>query len=91
MKRWLTYLSTDLSGDLAPCNGSFDNFKLDGRLTLQNQIEIAHKGLELRYNGEQYRKGFLIREGSSFLTAKLIKYHKVIEENHRKLSSYCYT
>jgi len=90
MKRYVTYLGINLKGELSPCCGSFDNFKLDGRLSLQNQINKAYKGLEVSRNGELYRKGFLIREGTNFLTAKLIRYHKILDENHRKLSSYCY-
>ena len=89
MKRWIQYLDV-VNKELQPICGTFDIVQVDGRLTERNQLEIAHKGLELKYNGKTYRKGFLLLEGERLLKTRLIKYYKTIENEQYKLGEYCF-
>jgi hypothetical protein len=85
MGRWVQYLQLNLANELSPICGTFDIFKVDNRLTLQSQLEIAHEGLK-----QEHRKGFLLLEGGRLLDTKTIKYHKIPECKKYKLSEYCF-
>jgi len=86
MNRWIQYLDTNLANELSPICGTFNIIKVDNRLTLKNQLEIAHDGL----GKSEKRKGFLLIEGERLLNIKIIKYYKLPKYENCKLSEYCF-
>ena len=46
MKNYVVLLTHDLAGDVVEGLGSFSIFKLDGRMSLSNQVPIGYKLLE---------------------------------------------
>ena len=86
MKRWIQYLGLNLDNELSPICGSFDIFRVDRRLTLDNQLMTAHNGL-----WERERKGFLLLEGENLINAKVIKYYKLPLYEKYPLSDWCFT
>lgn len=73
MKNYVRLLYLDLSGKVAEAMGSFSIFKLDGRMTLVNQVPIGYKLLE-RENGisNNYYIGFRIYQKNQMVMEVLV-------------------
>lgn len=73
MKNYVRLLYLDLSGKVAEAMGTFSIFKLDGRMTLVNQVPIGYKLLE-RENGikNNYYIGFRIYQNNQMVMEVLV-------------------
>ncbi len=85
MARWIQYLDLDLGNELNPICGTFNIIRVDNRLNLKSQLEIAHNNLKGK------RKGFLLLGGERLLNTKIIKYYKLPKFEKYKLGEYCFT
>lgn len=73
MNNYVVLLYLDLSGKVAEGMGSFTRFKLDGRVSLVNQVPIGYKLLE-RENGisNNYCIGFRIYQKKTMVMEVLV-------------------
>lgn len=73
MKNYVVLLYLDLSGKVAEGLGSFSRFKLDGRVSLVNQVPIGYRLLE-RENGikNDYYVGFRIYQKKTMVMEVLV-------------------
>lgn len=73
MKNYVILLTRNLNGEVVEGMGSFTIFKLDGRVSLVNQVPIGYKLLE-RENGisNNYYIGFRIYQKKTMVMEVLV-------------------
>lgn len=73
MKNYVILLCRNLNGKVVEGMGSFTRFKLDGRMSLVNQVPIGYKLLE-RENGisNNYYIGFRIYQKNQMVMEVLV-------------------